>query len=76
MEGYGGCRDPTLDAPIRVRVGLAAGEPVTENHDLFGAAGQLSKRICSAVEPATNLVGYVFEGPVGQIDGGYLTAGE
>ncbi|MEX1208266.1 MAG: nickel-binding protein [Acidimicrobiia bacterium] len=36
---------------IRVRIGLAAGEPVTEDEDLFGAAVQLSARICGAAEP-------------------------
>ncbi|HEX9694808.1 MAG TPA: nickel-binding protein [Actinomycetota bacterium] len=33
-----------------VRVGLNAGEPVTENDDLFGAAVQLAARICAAAD--------------------------
>lgn len=37
--------------PIRVRVGLTAGEPVTENEDLFGATVQLASRICGACDP-------------------------
>ncbi len=37
--------------PVRVRVGLSAGEPVSENDDLFGAAVQLAARICAACEP-------------------------
>jgi class 3 adenylate cyclase len=36
----------TAVTPIRVRVGLSAGEPVTENDDLFGAAVQLAARVC------------------------------
>lgn len=40
---------------VRVRIGLAAGEPVTENDDLYGAAVQLSARICGAADPATIL---------------------
>lgn len=36
----------TAETPIRVRVGLSAGEPVTENDDLFGAAVQLAARVC------------------------------
>lgn len=34
-----------------VRVGMTAGEPVTENQDLFGAAVQLAARICAASRP-------------------------
>ncbi len=37
--------------PIRVRVGMTAGEPVTENEDLFGAAVQLAARICATSQP-------------------------
>jgi len=33
--------------PVRVRIGLTAGEPVAENDDLFGAAVQVAARICS-----------------------------
>lgn len=55
QKGFAEHRDPVLDSSIRVRVGLAAGEPVTENDDLFGAAVQLSARICGAAEPATIL---------------------
>jgi class 3 adenylate cyclase len=36
---------------IRVRVGLSAGEPVVENHELFGAAVQLARRVCDVTEP-------------------------
>lgn len=32
--------------PFKVRVGLAAGEPVTEHDDLFGAVVQLASRAC------------------------------
>lgn len=33
--------------PIRVRIGLSAGEPVEENRDLFGACVQLAARACA-----------------------------
>lgn len=36
---------------IRVRIGLSAGEPVTENDDLFGTSVQLAARICAACDP-------------------------
>jgi class 3 adenylate cyclase len=32
--------------PIDVRIGISAGEPVTEGEDLFGAAVQLAARLC------------------------------
>ena len=34
------------DVPLRVRIGLNAGEPVVEEQDLFGTAVQLARRIC------------------------------
>jgi class 3 adenylate cyclase len=38
---------------VRVRVGLSAGEPVSESGDFFGAVVQLARRICDAAEPAS-----------------------
>ncbi|HEY7530288.1 MAG TPA: nickel-binding protein [Gemmatimonadota bacterium] len=34
------------DQPIRVRIGMSAGEPVSEKQDLFGAAVQMARRVC------------------------------
>jgi len=39
------------DIPIRVRIGLNAGEPVAEEEDLFGTAVQLAARICAHADP-------------------------
>ena len=39
------------DVPLRVRVGLNAGEPVAEDEDLFGTAVQLAARVCAHAEP-------------------------
>ncbi len=39
-----------------VRVALAAGEPITEDDDLFGAAVQLAARVCSTCEGGEILV--------------------
>jgi hypothetical protein len=36
---------------LRVRIGVAAGEPVTEEDDLFGAAVQQAARLCASAEP-------------------------
>ncbi|MBI1884760.1 MAG: DUF4242 domain-containing protein [Chloroflexi bacterium] len=46
-------------APIRLRIGLSAGEPVAENQDLFGSAVQLARRICDHAEPCQILVSNV-----------------
>jgi class 3 adenylate cyclase len=42
--------------PLRVRIGIDAGEPVEERNDLFGATVQLAARICEDAEPGTVLV--------------------
>jgi hypothetical protein len=36
---------------LHVRIGVAAGEPVTEGDDLFGAAVQQAARLCACAEP-------------------------
>lgn len=40
----------------RVRVGMAAGEPVDRNDDLFGTTVNLASRICDAADPGDVLV--------------------
>jgi class 3 adenylate cyclase len=41
----------SAEEPIRVRVGLNAGEPIAEEADLFGTAVQLAARICAHADP-------------------------
>ncbi|MDX1468458.1 MAG: DUF4242 domain-containing protein [Acidimicrobiia bacterium] len=38
---------------LTIRLGLAAGEPVDHDDDIFGAAVTLASRICGAAEPGT-----------------------
>ncbi len=47
---------PAARIATRVRIGIAAGEPVTESDDLFGAAVNLAARICAHAEPGQILV--------------------
>jgi len=47
------------EMPVRVRIGLAAGEPVEQNQDLFGSTVQLAARLCSAAEPSQSLASNV-----------------
>jgi hypothetical protein len=39
------------DRPLRVRIGISAGEPVDDGSDLFGASVQLARRVCDAAPP-------------------------
>ena len=50
-------REP--DARVRVRIGLNAGEPVSEDDDLFGTSVQLAARVCARAEPGQILVANV-----------------
>jgi len=45
--------------PIRVRIGLNSGEPVSEDDDLFGTAVQLAARVCARAEPGQILASNV-----------------
>jgi class 3 adenylate cyclase/pimeloyl-ACP methyl ester carboxylesterase len=49
----------SAETPIRVRIGLNAGEPVAEDEDLFGTAVQLAARICAHAEPGQILASNV-----------------
>jgi class 3 adenylate cyclase len=48
------------DSPIKLRVGIAAGEPVEHHNDLFGCTVQLAARLCAHAQPdqilASNVV--------------------
>jgi class 3 adenylate cyclase len=44
------------DIPIRVRIGIHAGEPVKESDDLFGSAVQMAARICDIAQADAILV--------------------
>lgn len=44
---------------MRVRIGMAAGEPVDRNDDLFGASVNLASRICNAADAGHILVSEV-----------------
>lgn len=54
QEGVAGLE--ATEWPLRVRAGLAAGEPVADGDDLFGLAVNLASRVCSACEPGSIFV--------------------
>jgi class 3 adenylate cyclase len=43
-------RNESADEPINVRIGLNAGEPISEDEDLFGTAVNMAARIASKAE--------------------------
>ena len=45
-----GERNDSADEPIKVRIGLNAGEPIAEDEDLFGTAVNMAARICSKAD--------------------------
>jgi class 3 adenylate cyclase/pimeloyl-ACP methyl ester carboxylesterase len=47
--------------PIRVRIGLNAGEPIAEEKDLFGTAVQLAARVCAQAQPGQILAADVVQ---------------
>ena len=46
-------RNERTQTPLGVRIGLAAGEPVDRNGDLFGPSVNLASRLCAAADPET-----------------------
>ena len=48
--------------PLHIRIGINAGEPVTEGNDFFGAAVQLTKRICDFAASDQILISDVVKG--------------
>jgi class 3 adenylate cyclase len=51
--------DDAARPSFRVRIGMAAGEPVTDRNDLFGATVQLAARLCARAAPGSILVASV-----------------
>ncbi|MDH3711205.1 MAG: DUF4242 domain-containing protein [Cyclobacteriaceae bacterium] len=44
-------REKYSNIPLHLRIGLNAGEPVSENDDFFGVAVQTASRICNHADP-------------------------
>lgn len=58
-SGVGAHGRAPLPEPVRVRIGLNAGEPVAEERDLFGTAVPLAARVCARAEPGQVLAANV-----------------
>ena len=51
QDGFQARMSDGAAAELLVRIGIAAGEPVDHNDDLFGSTVNLASRICAACEP-------------------------
>ena len=51
---------------LRIRIGIDAGEPVTDSNDLFGATVQMAARICQTAAPEAVTISQVIKSLVGE----------
>jgi class 3 adenylate cyclase len=59
QQGFAAHNASHPESPLRVRIGMSAGEPVAEDDDLFGAAVQLAARLCDYAKPGSIVVASV-----------------
>ena len=59
QQGFAAHNTSHPEPPLRVRIGMSAGEPVAEGDDLFGAAVQLAARLCDYARPGVVVVSSV-----------------
>lgn len=59
QDGFAAHSAEPASRELRVRIGMAAGEPVTRDDDIYGAAVNRASRICDAALPGQILVGDV-----------------
>ena len=58
------------EEPLFVRIGVAAGEPIEEQGDLYGAAVNMASRICATAEAGRVLVAAVVRDEIERESGG------
>lgn len=63
------------ETPIRVRIGIHAGEPVKESDDLFGSAVQMAARICDIAQADAILVSCEVRDACADADLGFAPTG-
>lgn len=56
MQALSAHRADNPSHPLRIRVGIASGEPIEHANDLFGATVQLASRLCTHAEPEQILI--------------------
>lgn len=63
------------DTPIRVRIGIHAGEPVEDSDDLFGSAVQMAARVCDIAQADAILVSRAVRDACTGVDMGFEPTG-
>lgn len=66
-----GSYNQSSETPIRVRIGIHAGEPVEESADLFGSPVQLAARICGVAQADAILVSRAARDACSDVDLGF-----
>lgn len=56
QDGFTARSEAGESPPLRVRIGMAAGEPVQRNDDIFGSTVNLASRVCDAADAGRILV--------------------
>jgi len=56
QKDLGQHRNEHPEQPLKVRIGVAAGEPIERHNDLFGSTVQLAARLCAHADPEQILV--------------------
>ena len=74
QEAFASYNDKS-DTPIRVRIGVHAGDPIEESDDLFGSAVQMASRICDAAQAGAVLVSREVKDACGGLGLGFETSG-
>ena len=69
-------RNQSAEEPVRVRIGLNAGEPIAEEEDLFGTAVIMAARIAGKAEGGTILASDVVRQLVAGKDFEFMDQGE
>jgi class 3 adenylate cyclase len=59
QRAFGARKPDSAVQPIKVRVGLSAGEPVADHKDLFGTVVNLAARVCAFAQPGQILTSNV-----------------
>ncbi len=61
QKAFASYSDENPETPIRVRIGLNAGEPIAEDADLFGTAVIMAARLCAHAQPCQILASNVVQ---------------
>jgi class 3 adenylate cyclase len=70
-----GSYNESSEIPIRVRIGLHAGEPVEDSDDLFGSVVQMAARICDVAQADAILVSRAVRDACAGVDLRFAPAG-